>query len=222
MSNNNTSTFPFVHLRAHTEYSITESTLRIGDLIQKAKESGQPAVAMTDIDNLFGAIRFYKQAREAGVKPILGVDMQIMSPELPREGGGLPSSVAESGAEEPQSAPVADSTKVHRMLLLCKDYESYKRLMELISRAYLENMFNGVPTIREEWLKEAGVGERFICLSGDEKSWLSETLMSETPEKATQIVDRYREIFAGNYYIELQRKGIARRGVDLQGGFIVR
>lgn len=179
--------FPFIHLRAHTEYSITESTLRINDMIQKAKDSGQPAIAMTDVDNMFGAIRFYTAARSAGIKAILGVDVQIQ---------GQISQVDETEHVEPP----------HRVLLVCKNYQGYKKLMELISRAYTTNMIDGVSTLKEQWLEEDGTNG-LICLSGDEKSLLGRTLLSDDPHKAIDIAKRYQQLFPEGYYIEVQRRG---------------
>ena len=118
----------FVHLRLHSEYSIVDGLVRIEDVIAAAAKDGQPAMALTDLANLFGLIKFYKAARKKGVKPIGGCDVWITND--------------------------ADREKPSRLLLLVKDRTGYLNLCELLSRSWLENQWRGRAEIRIEWLEE--------------------------------------------------------------------
>ena len=102
----------FVHLRVHTEFSISDSIVRIDSLVAAARADAQPALAITDLSNLFGWIRFYKAARASGIKPIVGVDAWVSNE--------------------------ADRDRPFRLLLLARDATGYLRLCELLSRAWLE------------------------------------------------------------------------------------
>ena len=103
----------FVHLRLHSEYSVTDGIVRIDEAVAKARADGMPALALTDLGNVFGMIKFYGAARAAGVKPIIGVDCWIQND--------------------------AEREKPFRILLLCSSRAGYLRLSELLSRAWLKN-----------------------------------------------------------------------------------
>ena len=105
----------FVHLRLHSEYSITDGLTRLDDAIARARSDGMPALALTDLANLFGMVKFYSGARGAGVKPIIGADVWIAD---------------DGGAEAARDSAT-------RLLLLAKSRAGYLRLCELLSSAYL-------------------------------------------------------------------------------------
>src|SRR5688572_22979267 len=120
----------FVHLHLHSEYSLADSTIRIGELVKRCAQLGQPAVAVTDLDNLFAAVKFYKAAEGAGIKPIIGADIGLAD-----------------GNETPA-----------RMTLLCRDRSGYLTLSRLLSRAWMEgHRIDGV-AVRPEWLREDNGG----------------------------------------------------------------
>ncbi len=120
----------FVHLHLHSEYSLADSTIRIGELVKRCVALGQPAVALTDLDNLFAAVKFYKTAEGAGIKPIIGADIGLAD-----------------GNETPA-----------RMTLLCRDRSGYLTLSRLLTRAWMEgHRLDGV-AIRPEWLREDNGG----------------------------------------------------------------
>ena len=100
----------FVHLRCHSEYSITDGIVRIDDYVDKAFDQNMPALALTDLNNVFGLVKFYKKAREKGIKPILGADLWIEN---------------EINRDQP-----------YRLMLLCQTLDGYTKLCALISRAY--------------------------------------------------------------------------------------
>ena len=128
----------FVHLRCHSEYSIVDGTVRIDDYVEHAYKDKMPALALTDLSNLFGAIKYYKTARGKGIKPLLGCDLWLEN-ELNRD-------------------------QPYRILLLCQSLAGYSTLCALISRAYLENQHRGRPEIKKQWLQESGT-EGLIMLS---------------------------------------------------------
>src|ERR1700733_570746 len=107
----------FVHLRLHTEYSLIDSVVRVGELMDAVRDGGMPAVALTDQCNLFAMVKFYRAALERGVQPIIGVDLLL------------------SEADEKQGPS--------RLTLLCQNLAGYQNLARLVSRAYLEGQTAG-------------------------------------------------------------------------------
>jgi DNA polymerase-3 subunit alpha len=167
----------FVHLRLHSEYSVSDGIVRIDDAVRRAAEDGMPALALTDAANLFGMVKFYAAARAAGVKPIIGADCWI-----------------ENGA---------DRDKSHRLLLLCASRDGYLRLCDLLSRAWLKNPHRGRALIAREWLT-AGT-EGLIALSGGASGELAAALLSDHGEGADRIAAEWAALFPGRYYVEVQR-----------------
>ena len=186
-------TQPFTHLRSHTEFSIVESTLRIDDLITKAKTDGQPAVAMTDLDGFFGAIRFYEAARKEGVKPIVGTDIQL---------------ALNSSDDNPTQPP-------RRVLLIAKDFQGYLKLMRLISRGYTVNLHNDKPVIKESWIHEEGA-EGLFCLSGNESGHIAEPALAGDLTVAKANAMQLKKLFGDNFFIEVQRRGIHNEAEFIQ------
>ncbi len=167
---------PFVHLRCHSEYAVVDGTLRVDDLVKAAAKDGQPALAVTDLANLFGAVKFYKAARKKGVKPILGADCWLEA-----EGPAIP-----GAPPQPPS----------RVLLLVLDSRGYLNLCELLSRAWLGNVIRNQACLKREWLAE--LGEGLICLSGFAAGPLQ-------GDKAEATARWFAQVFPGRFYIELQR-----------------
>ena len=168
----------FVHLRVHSEFSIVDSIVRIDALAQAARADAQPALALTDLGNMFGAVKFYRAARAAGVKPVMGVDAWITND--------------------------ADRDKPSRLLLLARDRAGYLRLCELLSRAWLENEWRGRGEIRRDWLDaEAGL----IALSGAQDGDVGQCLAAGNVPHAETLARDWARRFPGAYYIELQRTG---------------
>ncbi|RMD71857.1 MAG: DNA polymerase III subunit alpha, partial [Gammaproteobacteria bacterium] len=120
---------PFVHLHLHTEYSLEDGLLRIRPLLRECREMGMPAMAITDLGNLFAMVKFYRAAQSEGIKPIIGADVWIK-----RE------------------------REVNRLVLLCQDGEGYRCLTRLISRSYLEGWEGGRPVVLGEWLRDMNRG----------------------------------------------------------------
>ncbi|MGR9106315.1 MAG: DNA polymerase III subunit alpha [Gammaproteobacteria bacterium] len=167
----------FIHLRAHSEYSLVDGIVRIKPLIERAKEFGMPAVGLTDHSNLFGMVKFYRATLARGIKPIIGADLLLRNPKTP-------------------AAP-------SKITLLCQDDSGYLALTELLSRAYLEGQHQGVPTVSWDWVKAHNQG--LIALSGGLCGEIGQFLLGSRPEDAAATLEKWLEIFEHRFYLELQR-----------------
>ena len=173
----------FVHLRVHSEYSISDGMVRLEPMIQAAAKDQQGAIALTDLSNLFGLVKFYKEARGGGVKPIAGCDVWVSS------GDGS-----------------AAADRVSRLLLLVMNAQGYLRLCEILSRAWLENQSRGRPEIDAAWLEDGG-SEGLIALSGGQGGDIGLALAGGQPELAERCARRWARLFPQRFYIEIQRYG---------------
>ena len=174
-------TAPFVHLRLHSEYSLVDGLIRIKPLAAKVAELGMPAVALTDFNNFFGLVKFYKACQANGVKPILGADMLVLN-----ENG-------EGNATQ--------------LVLLVADQTGYQNLTKLLSKAYQEGQRQGVPTIKRSWLAASSDG--LIALSGGRNGDIGVALISGRRAEAEQLLLDYMQLFSNRFYLELQRTGRA-------------
>ncbi|MGA1383242.1 MAG: PHP domain-containing protein, partial [Burkholderiaceae bacterium] len=174
----------FVHLRLHSEYSIADGIVRLSDAVAAAAEDGQPALALTDLNNTFGFIKFYRAARAKGVKPILGSDVFITND--------------------------VDRDRPHRALLLIQNDAGYKNLCELLSKAFLTNSYKDRAEIRFEWL--AHFAEGLICLSGARHGEVGQCLLTGSEQSmamAQAATQRYVQVFGDRFYLEVQRAGFS-------------
>jgi DNA polymerase-3 subunit alpha len=172
----------FVHLRLHTEFSVVDGTNRIDDIVQAAVADGQPALAITDLSNLFGAIKFYKRARAKGTKPLIGAEIFL-------EGMG------------------GDLTALSRIVLLVQNKQGYLNLSELIARGYTQNIVKNQATIKLEWLQE--LNEGLIALSGAQAGPIGQALVQGDASRAHELALQLGSVFPHRFYIELQRAGRA-------------
>lgn len=173
-----TEPIPFVHLRCHSEFSVVDGIARVDDLVKAAKQFKQPALAMSDLGNLFGQIKFYKQARKNGIKPIIACDLWL-SNEL-----------------EPHQP--------FRCLLIAKDHQGYLSLCEIISRAWLKNQQNGHGEICKSWLAQT---KGLIALSGGRFGDIGHALEVGNVAQAQELANEWQRLFPDSFYIELQRAG---------------
>lgn len=169
----------FVHLRLHTEFSLSDSLIRIKPLVGAVSEMEMPACAITDQCNFFGLVKFYKAAQAAGVKPIAGSDFLIRS---------------EDG-----------ETKPALITLLAMNQQGYKNIIELISRAYQLGQYHGEPFLRRAWLSELSDG--LIALSGAKFGDVGQALLGGKPELASSLLQGWMQEFPDRFYLELQRTG---------------
>ncbi|MDC8786962.1 DNA polymerase III subunit alpha [Roseateles koreensis] len=170
----------FVHLRTHTEFSVVDGTLRTDDAAAAAAKDGQVALALTDLANMFGAIKFYNACRKKGVKPILGADCWL----------------------EPEGSDKQPS----RLLLLVQNKQGYLNLCELLSRGWIQNVQRNQACLKWDWLRE--LNEGLICLSGAQFGGLGAALLAGDKPRALDWAQRFSDIFPGRFYIELQRAGL--------------
>jgi DNA polymerase-3 subunit alpha len=176
---------PFVHLRTHTEYSVVDGTLRVDDAAVAARADGQPALAITDLSNLFGAIKFYKACRGKGVKPIIGADIFV----------------------EPDPVVSGSDKQASRLLLLVQNRQGYLNLCELLARGWVQNAQRAQAWITWDWLAELGGG--LIALSGADFGAVGLALLAGDGERARVAARRLAALFPGRFYLELQRAGLA-------------
>ena len=170
---------PFVHLHVHTEYSLVDGTVRIKSLIDRACQLGMPAIAVTDQHNLFGLVKFYRAAEAAGIKPIMGADVLIRTPQ--------------------------DPDHVSRLVLLCQDRQGYLNLCKLLSLAYQEGQHHGMPFVRPDWIDDCAGG--LIALSAGREGDIGQAILAGHPNRARQLAADWARRFPDRFYIELQRTG---------------
>jgi len=170
----------FVHLRLHSEYSVVDGIVRLDEAVDAAVADRMPALALTDLGNLFGLVKFYSAARSRGVKPIAGCDVWISNE--------------------------ADRDKPHRLLLLCQSHPGYLRLCTLLTRAYRENRHRGRAELRKSWFAESGT-DGLIALSGAHLGDVGQALLVDNPRAAQALAREWAGLFPNRYYVELQRLG---------------
>ena len=172
----------FVHLRLHTEFSVVDGTNRIDEIVKAAADDRQPALAITDLSNLFGAIKFYKAARGKGVKPLIGTEIVV-------EGLGK------------------DALALSRMVLLVQGRQGYLNLSELLARAWTQNVVKAQAVVKLAWLKE--LSEGLILLSGAQAGPVGQALVQGDAVRAADIALQLASMFPHRFYLELQRAGRA-------------
>lgn len=170
-------TTPFVHLRLHSEYSLTDGLIRLKALTKKAAEMGQPALVLTDETNLFGLVKVYKQAQGAGLKPLVGADLWMYN--------------------------ALDSAHPYRLTLLAMNPAGYRNLTELISRAWQQGQQQGRAHVHKEWVFEQSEG--LIALSGAREGEIGRFLLNDHRDTAREILREWQRFFPDRFYLELQR-----------------
>jgi DNA polymerase III subunit alpha len=181
----------FVHLRTHTEFSVVDGTLRVDDAVKAAAQDGQPAMAITDLANLFGGVKFYSGARKKGVQPILGADIWL-EPEV--------------------AGPASEPRAASRLLLLVQSKTGYLNLCELLSRAWVTNVQRNQAWVTWENLAELADG--LIALSGaplggtGQGGAIALAAAQGDMERAEALARRLAGLFPNRFYLELQRAGL--------------
>ncbi|MDK2124534.1 DNA polymerase III subunit alpha [Parachitinimonas caeni] len=170
----------FVHLRLHSEFSISDGIVRLDDAVKRAKSLDMPALGVSDLMNLFGMVKFYKACRGAGIKPVVGLDAWLEN---------------EANPDQP-----------YRLLMFAKNRTGYLRLCELISRAYRTNQHRGRAELRRVWLEE-GDNSTLIALSGAQLGEVGMALAHGQLDNARSAARYYAALFQDAFYIELQRTG---------------
>ncbi|MCS4508695.1 DNA polymerase III subunit alpha [Xylophilus ampelinus] len=170
----------FVHLRLHTEFSVVDGTNRIDEVAKAAAGDSQPALAITDLSNLFGAIKFYKEARGKGIKPIIGAEVFV-------EGLG------------------DDPLALSRVVVLVQNWQGYLSLSELLARAWTRNHVKNQAVCKLEWLRE--LNEGLILLAGAQAGPVGQALGRHDFAGAADHALLLAGIFPHRFYLEIQRAG---------------
>jgi DNA polymerase-3 subunit alpha len=170
----------FTHLRLHTEYSLIDSVVRVPELVEAVAVAGMAAVAVTDQNNLFAMVKFYRAALARGIKPIIGVDLLVREP----------------GERQHNS----------RLTLLCQSQAGYRNITRLVSRAYLEGHPRGVPSIDRSWLTRESL-DGLIALSCATEGDIGRALLNARERDAERALEQWVALFDDRFYIELQRLG---------------
>ena len=182
---------PFVHLHLHTEYSLLDGSIRIDDLMKRAKEMNMPAVAITDHGNMFGVVEFVQSALKHGIKPIVGCEVYMAA------GSMLEKQAATARAE------------TYHFTMLAKDNVGYHNLLKLVSAGHIDGFYYK-PRIDKELLRQHSAG--LIGLSGCLKGEINQALIADNPAKARQSVQEFIDIFGHeNFYLELHDHGIEQQ-----------
>ena len=175
----------FIHLHTHSHYSLLDGLSKLEDLVDLAKKRGMPAMAITDHGNMYGAIEFYKLAKKAGIKPIIGVEAYMTA-----------------GSRLDRTAEKGGTKRYYHLTLLAKNMQGYKNLMKLVTLANLEGYYYK-PRMDKEILKKYSEG--IIALSGCLGGELSQSVLHNDLEKADNLILEYQNIFGQeNYFIEIQ------------------
>lgn len=177
----------FTHLHLHTEYSLLDGACRINELMEKVKQKGMDSVAITDHGVMYGAMDFYKAAKAAGVKPIIGCECYVAARSRFDKVKGL------------------DGERYH-LVLLCKNNQGYRNLIAMLSKAWTEGFYTK-PRIDRELLEEYHEG--LIALSGCLAGEIPRLLSRGDFEKAKETALWYEKLFGhGNYFIEIQNHSL--------------
>ena len=194
----------FVHLHNHSEYSLLDGACRLDRLVERVKNLGMPALALTDHGNLFGAVEFYEKARAAGLKPILGCEVYVAH-----------------GSRLDRTRSADGKGAYDHLVLLARNRDGYRNLMRLSSAGYLEG-FHYKPRIDKELLQTHASG--LLCLSACLRGELPQLVLDGNMEGAKKAAAWYRDLFGPEfYYLEVQDHGIpeertvAQRLIELGG-----
>jgi DNA polymerase-3 subunit alpha len=181
---------PFVHLHVHSSYSLLEGALKIGTLAELAKADKQPALALTDTDNMFGALEFSEKMASSGIQPIVGCCLSV-----------------DFGDQERDPRNPGLQRRLPRIVLLAAREEGYRSLMRLNSRAFLETPSNEASHLKLDWLN--GETDGIIALTGGLLGGLDQALVAGQKELAFARAEKLMRLFGDRLYVELQRHGMA-------------
>src|SRR5579863_4076912 len=180
----------FVHLHVHSAYSLLKGSIKISRLGELAKGDRQPALALTDTDNMFGALEFSDKMASYGIQPIIGCELAV-----------------DFGDQDPNARNAAAGT-APRIVLLAARERGYRSLMRLNSRAFLETPVHQSPHIKFDWLE--GYSDDLIALTGGPDGPVSVAIAADQGALAASRLERLAALFGDRLYVELQRHGIER------------
>ena len=185
----------FIHLHNHSDNSLLDGAQNIPSVLETITDLGMDSVALTEHGNLFGAVSFYKKAKDKNIKPIIGCEVYVAK-------GSRFTKDRSSGMGQ-----------YNHLVLIAQNYQGYKNLMKIVTHGYLEGFYYK-PRVDTEILKKYNEG--IICLSACLKGILPETLIYNGLEAGKKVAEEYSSIFPGRYYIELQNHGIPEELQNIQ------
>ena len=175
----------FVHLHVHSEYSLVDGILRVDDYVDNLVQKGMWGGAITELNNVFSMVKFYRRCLERGVKPVIGAEINLAD---------------ETGADRNQ-----------RLLLLCRNNGGFRNLSELITLGYTRGQERGAPVVRRDWLERYAAD--LIALSGAGHGAVGQAILHNQPDYAREQLAWFLDMFPERFYLELQRTG--RPGEDI-------
>ena len=168
----------FVHLHLHTEYSLADGLIKITDLASTVANMNMPAISITEKNNVFSAIKFYRAMRDQGIKPLIGADLNLVTEK---------------------------KDEFFNILLLCQHIDGYKNLSKLITKSYTEGQYLGNPMIHFDWLKKYNDG--LIVIDCADNGNFTKIFTGNDSLSANKAVENLLSLFPNRYYLELQRIG---------------
>lgn len=177
---------PFAHLHLHTEYSLLDGSAKISGIISRVKELGMKHVAITDHGSMYGCVDFYKEAKKAGIKPIIGCEIYVAAKDMHIKN------------QDPENT-------THHLVLLVKNEKGYENLMKIVSEASLSGFYYK-PRVDHAFLEKHAEG--LVCLSACLGGEVQEFFNLGMPEKAKEAAMFYHRVFGEDYYLELQDHGL--------------
>ncbi len=175
----------YVPLHLHSEYSLLDGAIKLKKLCEFAKENNMPAAAITDHGVMYGAIDFYRTAKEYGIKPLIGCEFYVYQGDIKEKN--------------------SSKTRLNHLVLLAKDKKGYANLVKLVSIAHVDGFYYK-PRINFDLIKENSEG--LICLSACVQGEIADLILHKELEKAKETAKKYQELFKEDYYIEIQDHGL--------------
>lgn len=187
----------FVHLHNHSQYSLLDGLCRVSDMAKKAKEFGQPAIALTDHGVMYGAVDFYRACQKEGIKPIIGCEVYVAPRSMEQREHGI-------------------DNKYSHLILLCKNETGYRNLSYMVSKAFTEG-FYGKPRIDWDLLHQYNEG--LVCLSGCIAGEIPQAIVRGDEDAAEKRAKDLKKLFGDDFYLEIQNHGL-REEVIASAGLI--
>ncbi|MEZ5495851.1 MAG: DNA polymerase III subunit alpha [Gammaproteobacteria bacterium] len=165
----------FIHLNIHSEFSIVDSTIRVKQIVAHAQQNNIPAIGVCDLNNMFVAVKFYKAAVSAGIKPILGAEVLVLD----------------------------EHENMYSMTFLCMNHQGYLNLSELIAQAHQNGYYKNRPMLREEWI--ASHHEGLIAISCNQRGDIGQLVLEKKLELASEKIEKWKRIFSNRFYLSIAR-----------------
>lgn len=167
----------FIHLNLHSEYSVVDSILRIPKLMDALTKTNSPAVGVTDFNNMYAAIKFYKAATGAGIKPLMGAEVLVLD----------------------------ENDEVYSLSFLCINNQGYLNLSELISMAHQQGYHKTRPMLRENWIEQFNEG--LIAINCNMRGDIGQLIVNKKMDQASDKIEHWKRVFADRYYLSIARVG---------------